>query len=1052
MACQPFVPPQPGLFINVTQGVWSNANQSPAAGKSATYSGGTLTVVGPNGSLSIPPAGTQVVRHKFFGPTNFLAVLVSESGPGPRQHWMSIIDFTAPSIQQRSVLNVLSDSAGSPPWLQHANGSGSACLVGAPTGFGVAGLAILRSDTGVTICPGPPPFNPTQQIIGEATATALQIKHGNTIIGGPCNFPSGRLDVIPNSQSFPTVTVGGCASSPSTRQFTLKNSGDDCLAINGVTPAAPYSVTGQSTPFPADLNPGQTMTVTVTFAPTAAGSFNNVSLAVSRTPAVGDSSLICSGQAQQAQPALSATPALANFGSVPVGSSAAATVTVKNTGGVPLTVQAAGSSGVFSWNPLGPTTLSCGQQTTISVTFTPTAEGPQSATLTVTSPSTSDKVVQLSGSGCVPDAKIQAPPAPFPAYGQVRQNYRMPRFATVRNTGDDTLTFTATISGPDAALFGLMKPSQSITDVVATRTYIVQPVARCGPGPTGDGAEEVAVVFFANAAPPYTATATLTIDNHNDPSAAASFTYALTGEVIAANVVDVVGVFDTSGSMGGAVAGGGTKMAAAIQAGKLLVELLPPDLNNRVAATRFSTDASTFLPIDFLTTGNQPAKRDAIADPPLSPAGWTAIAAGAMTGVVEFANPRPGGPPPNLTKAMIVLTDGIDNTAYKNPADNQYYSILGGPARDPANLSNTVNTLPFVPPSDVEIYAVGLGTGQDISIQQLAALSGSAGGYYGSVDPTRPAAAYELMKFYTQIFMDLVDTSTIVDPKNVINAGDKHIIEFDVLRGDVNGMVVMYDFDGERLPFYLETPNGEMIDAAFVPAGFQLRSGWTDQTRFLDFQLPVEDPGRFAGRWKLVVLHRGRVCYGRPVDDKDDGDRELGFLPRECRETKAPVEYGYAIGVGSNFRLQAYVTPGSVKVGDPIRLTGVPTEAGLAVTGCTVTVDVTAPNGQALPGLVLRDDGVHQDGDPDDGEYAWVFPTNMAGSYTFRFRATGQTRDGELVNREATRSKYVEGYVTDPPHGDPGGRDDCCERLVTQLERQYKLLQRALKQSPKSAG
>jgi hypothetical protein len=174
-----------------------------------------------------------------------------------------------------------------------------------------------------------------------------------------------------------------------------------------------------------------------------------------------------------------------------------------------------------------------------------------------------------------------------------------------------------------------------------------------------------------------------------------------------------------------------------------------------------------------------------------------------------------------------------------------------------------------------------------------------------------------------------------------------------------------------------------------------------------------------------------------PNADQD----QLGFLPRDCGKTRSPVEYGFAIGVGSNFRLQAWVTPGEVKVGEPIRLTGVTTEAGLPVTGCTVTVDAVAPNGQAWPGNVLRDDGAHHDGDADDGEYARLFTaTAQAGTYTFRFRATGYTRDGEAVVREAVRSKYVTGPVREPPVVGPGGGgggvgEECCRRLVALLER-----------------
>lgn len=117
------------------------------------------------------------------------------------------------------------------------------------------------------------------------------------------------------------------------------------------------------------------------------------------------------------------------------------------------------------------------------------------------------------------------------------------------------------------------------------------------------------------------------------------------------------------------------------------------------------------------------------------------------------------------------------------------------------------------------------------------------------------------------------------------------------------------------------------------------------------------------------------VCRGWP----EGQEKELGFLPRNCGESKDPVDYGFVIGVGSNFRLDAYLTPPPLRVGDPIRLTAVPSEAGLPVTGCTVTVDVTSPSGAAWSGIVLFDDGAHEDGDPADGEYAKVFSKHCRG-------------------------------------------------------------------------
>lgn len=1043
MACIPFVKPTIGLFINTDQNAWANFDEAKGD-RSCTYNGsGTLTVTGPNGSTFFTPVGTGNVRHKFFGTGNFLAVRTFNGS----DFTVLIVDFTASSITTQVALQLVPGS----PWLQYAQGSGSVFVTGAALPSGdVSGLSLRLSATGKEIDSGSGtvPFQPTQQVIGEALATGAQIKHGGSVIDGPWPYPAGEADITPSNQSFSDVKIGGCPQTPPTKQFTIKNTGDDCLTITAIGNSGPYAVTTVSTPLPASLSPNQSLTATVTFAPTNVGTFN-IDLPVTRMPAVGDDKFVCKGKGVQATPDFT-VPANKSFGHILVGTTNSGSITITNSGGVPISFNVAPSppGSPFQWSGFNGN-LTCGANQAIAINFTPQAEGPANATLTVTGAPGGSKNVSLTGEGCIPNAVIVAPLMPFPAFGQVRQGYRMVRFVTVQNTGDDTLTFTASISGPDAALFGLMKTSTSITDVDSSRDYPVDPTFHCGGGGTGDGKAEVAVVFFANAMPPHAATATLTLNAHNDPNAAASFTYPLTAEVIEGNKVDAIAVFDNSGSMGNAVAGGGTKMAAAIQAGRLLVELLPPDLQNRVAATAFNTTASTFQPITEVTGVNQATLKNAIKDPPLTPGGATAIAAGVMVGVKEFATPHPSGTPTNLTKAMLVLSDGQENTAYENLDDGKFYTLGGVTARHPVTMVS-IPTEKFVPPPGIKIYTVGLGTGPDINAAQLSDLGNQTGAYFGAIDPTQSATDYQLMKFYTQVYMDMVDMATIKDPRFTINAGDKHVHDFDMLRGDVSAMVVLYDLDDIRLPFYLESPKGDIIDASFAPTGFQLRTGFTETSRFLDFILPLGEPERYAGRWKVIVYHDGKLCRGSPDPREHKG---IGFRPPRCEPSKQPVDYGIAIGAGSNFRLQAYVTPAPVKVGQPILLTGVPAEAGLPVVGCTVTVEAVAPNG-TTSNLTLYDDGAHQDGDPGDGEYARAYTqTPLPGSYSFTFRASGLTRDGEPVSREVVRSKYVEPWPRGDPggHGDPGGGigDKCCERLLDALKRLHRLLESIAKEVKK---
>ncbi|MGH6847200.1 MAG: choice-of-anchor D domain-containing protein [Methylocella sp.] len=1059
MACTP-ISIQTGLFINATASVWNNFSEAVGGvggNKSASYNSGTLTVTGPNGSTFVTPGLNQAVRHKFFGTGNFMAVLTVDTGQGPVTRSMVIIDFTAPSPIQVPVLQVIADNSINPlPFLAHSRGNGAACFVGAPSSFGLAGLAILRSDNGSVICPGPPPLNNSTGIIdAEATASDVQITQGAAIIAGPCPFPSGQLSASPSSQNFPDVKVGGdCPQPASTKTFTLLNTGNDCIAVSAIGAVAPYSVTAQSKPFPADLGPNESMTVTVTFAPGAVGPFNNVNLPVTRNPARGDSQLNCFGRAVPALPSFTVLPASINFGTIPVGTAAGPeTIDITNNGDVQIAITAAAAPpGPFQWIGFNGQ-LTCGQSHSIAVTFTPLSAGPAGPQIvTIAGLPGGNHSVTLNGDGCIPNALIGVPPLPFPDFKDVRQSYRMVRFITVTNTGDGPLTFTASLTGPDAAAFGIMRPSNSITDVVQSQPFEALPVQPCGGGAVGPGNVQVAVVFFADPAfglgP---RNATLTIGNHNDPAAPATFPFPLTANIVPGNVVDVAAVFDKSGSMGDSIPGGGRKVDAAVQAGQLLVQLIPPDLGNRAGVTRFSTIADSFEVMQDVTAGNQAAIVGQINATTLAPGGNTAIAAGAMVGLKQFAVPRAGAVPATLSKAMIVLTDGKDNTAFFNPDDNKFYTVTGIQASNPTPPPATVATNAFAPPGDVKVFAVGLGTGQDIDLVQLAALSSGAGGKFLVADPASAKVGYQLMKYYTQIYMDLVDFASISDPDYLIYPGQTHSIEFDLLRGDMGAMVVIYDLMKRiRLPFFLQSPKGEVIDANFVPPGFQLRSGFTNTSRFLDFRLPPGEPDRYAGRWKVIIRHDGRACLGDP---KRGESKELGFRPGDCQEFKDPIEYGIAIGAGSNFRLQAYVTPGPVQVGQPILLAGVVSEAELPVAGCTVTVDAVAPGGQSWH-LTLADDGAHQDGEANDGEYAKEFTnTAIAGSYVFTFRATGQSHDKEPVTRETVLSKYVEGWLTLPPPGGgrPGGDDECCKRLVHLLEQQNRLLGELVREEAREA-
>jgi hypothetical protein len=159
----------------------------------------------------------------------------------------------------------------------------------------------------------------------------------------------------------------------------------------------------------------------------------------------------------------------------------------------------------------------------------------------------------------------------------------------------------------------------------------------------------------------------------------------------------------------------------------------------------------------------------------------------------------------------------------------------------------------------VDRYAVGLGKSGEVDPSQLDALTGNPQNVFYVDQNLTDTLYFQLEKYYTQIFMKIVGTQPIIDPMYWIAPGDKHEIAFEVLRGDVEAIIVIYDYQGNRLPFFCVSPKGEIVDPALIPPGFQLRSGFTSQARLVEFKMPLKEPDRYAGTWRVVVGY-DRVC------------------------------------------------------------------------------------------------------------------------------------------------------------------------------------------------
>lgn len=119
------------------------------------------------------------------------------------------------------------------------------------------------------------------------------------------NGTQATLSISPLQPMFPNVFVGTNASAP----VTITNTGTGNLTVNSISaPAAPFSVTGGTCgPAPFTLGAGASCTIIYTFAPSAAGTFDQTLIVSSD---VGDGQILLHAVAQRMTP----IPTLSDLG------------------------------------------------------------------------------------------------------------------------------------------------------------------------------------------------------------------------------------------------------------------------------------------------------------------------------------------------------------------------------------------------------------------------------------------------------------------------------------------------------------------------------------------------------------------------------------------------------------------------------------------------------------------------------------------------------------------------------------------------------------------
>lgn len=212
------------------------------------------------------------------------------------------------------------------------------------------------------------------------------------------------ITVSKASLTFGTVAVDTAATP---QLITLTSVGKTPLTVSSATlsgaGSAAFQLSGAS--FPLTLNPTQRATLTVNFAPTAAGAKSGTLTLASNALSGSSTNVALSGTA--VAPVLTLSTTSIAFGNEALDTSATArTVTITSSGTVPLTLDkiSLAGGGAFSMSAgTFPMTLSPGSTTTVTVGFDPSSAGAKSGTLQLTSNASPETVsINLSGTGVAP--------------------------------------------------------------------------------------------------------------------------------------------------------------------------------------------------------------------------------------------------------------------------------------------------------------------------------------------------------------------------------------------------------------------------------------------------------------------------------------------------------------------------------------------------------------------------------------------------------------------------------------------------------------------------
>ena len=308
------------------------------------------------------------------------------------------------------------------------------------------------------------------------------------------------------------------------------------------------------------------------------------------------------------------------------------------------------------------------------------------------------------------------------------------------------------------------------------------------------------------------------------PQTAQTWDVPLRADFVRAPRVGAALVLDRSGSMSEDGGDGRTRLQVLLDAAPAFVDIAPPAHACRPGPVR-DRRLTGRADDDDGPEGSEPGAMPSEIRSPLTP--WPAARPASPPSATAFTTAtRLIAPEAGLDdKALVVLTDGRENR-------DRYLADVAGLIND-------------------RVYAIGLGTPEQIDPVALDTLTNGSGGYLlmtGVMDVNDP---FRLEKYYLQILAGVTNDQIVLDPDGWLSFGGGQVIPFHLNEADMSVDAIVLVAAPRLVRARLRTPAGQIFDENHPSLK------WTvgRHVGFFRFTLPVPGPSSFEGpgRWELLL-------------------------------------------------------------------------------------------------------------------------------------------------------------------------------------------------------